>query len=197
MKRAFTLLEVVILLVIFILVAILVIPLSIDDTIQARNVSKWKHAQAGLVEIPMSIKSLSHNRDTDLQSFVSALVKIHPLSNVTSYKIKYMNGDIPQDNYLFTQIYKTDEGATIAFRWFDSPLIEPSTKREILGVLMYDVNGQSGPNVWGKDVYGMNIFADKLEPFGQAASDSEVEFDCSRQGTGLDCSSYYLQGGTF
>ena len=42
MKKAFTLVEVVILLVIFVMVAMLVIPLSIDDTVQARNISKWK-----------------------------------------------------------------------------------------------------------------------------------------------------------
>jgi len=197
MKRAFTLIEVLILLVIFILVAILVIPLSIDDTIQARNVSRWKQVQPGICEIPLSIKTLSHNRDMDLQSFVTALVKIHPLDNVITYKIKYMNGDDPQDKYVFTQIYKTDGLATIAFNWFDDPSVESSTKREILGTLMYDVNGKSGPNVWGKDVFGMNIFKDKIEPLGQAATDSETEFDCSRQGTGLYCSSYYLKGGTF
>ena len=54
MKKAFTLIEVVILLVIFILVALLVIPLSIDDTIQARNISKWKQNHTDFTNIPTS-----------------------------------------------------------------------------------------------------------------------------------------------
>ena len=56
-------------------------------------------------------------------------------------------------------------------------------------------NGKSSPNIWGKDVFGMNIYKDKLEPFGAAASNDEVEFDCSRQGTGMYCSSYYINNG--
>lgn len=197
MEKAFTLVEVMILFVIFTLVAILVIPMSIDDTMQARNIAKWKHAESGLSEIPLSIKTLSHNRDMDLQSFVTALVKIHPLKDVISYRIKDMNGDAPKEDYQFTQIYNTDNGATIAFRWLDDPMAEPETNRQILGILMYDVNAKKGPNVWGKDVFGMNIYKDKIEPFGQGKDDSDIEFDCSRQGTGLYCSSYYLQGGSF
>ena len=42
-----------------------------------------------------------------------------------------------------------------------------------------------------------NIFKDAMEPFGKALSKEEIEFDSSRQGTGLFCSSYYLNGGSF
>lgn len=196
MKKAFTLIEVIILLVIFILVALLVIPLSIDDTIQARNVSKWKQVHTGFMEIPTSVKTFS-NTEMDLQDFVTALVKVHPLNKVVSYKMKYMNGETPNEDYTFTEIYNTDGGATLAFKWFDTPKIETQTNRIKLGVLMYDVNGKLGPNVWGKDVFGMNIYKDTIEPFGHSLSNNDIEFDCSRQGTGLYCSSYYLKGGAF
>ena len=63
--------------------------------------------------------------------------------------------------------------------------------------MMYDVNGKQGPNVWGKDVFGMNIYQDTVSPFGENASSEDVEFDCSRQGTGLYCSTYYINGGSF
>ena len=45
MRRGFTLVEVSILLVIFLIVALLVAPMSLDDTRQARNTSRWRNVQ--------------------------------------------------------------------------------------------------------------------------------------------------------
>ena len=42
MKKGFTLVEVSILFVIFLIVAFLVAPLSLDDTLQAKNTSRWR-----------------------------------------------------------------------------------------------------------------------------------------------------------
>ena len=189
MRKAFTLVEVIILLVIFIMVALLAIPLSIDDTIQAKHISKWKQVQNGFIEIPTSIKTFSQDEIT-LQNFVTALVKIHPLNKVVSYKIKYMNGETPSEEYTYKEIYETDSGAALAFNWYENPRKEYHTNRLIYGTIMYDVNGKQGPNIWGKDVFGFNIFKDAIEPFGKALSKEEIEFDSSRQGTGLFCSSY-------
>ena len=199
MKKAFTLIEVVILLVIFILVALLVIPLSIDDTIQARNVSKWKQVQSDSQEIPMHINTFSENNsnEIDLQTFVAALVKVHPLNKVVTYNVKFLNGDKSSADYTFSEKFITDNSGTLAFNWFKSPHYDKKTKRYIFGVIMYDVNGKQKPNVWGKDVFGMNIFKDAIEPFGKYHDADEIEFDCSRHGTGLYCSSYYLNGGNF
>ena len=61
---------------------------------------------------------------------------------------------------------------------------------------MYDVNGRTGPNVWGKDVFGLNIYADKFEPFGKNEPINVQKQDCSKNGTGLLCSNYYLIGGS-
>lgn len=196
MKEAFTLVELVILLVIFTLVALLVVPLSVDDTIQARNVSKWKQVHADFMNIPTSIKSFS-DKDMCLEDFITALVKVHPLNNVVSYKIKYLNGETPAETYFFNEKYNTDSGAVLGFRWFDVPLTDSKTGKKVLGVMMYDVNGKSGPNVWGKDVFGMNIYTDAVLPFGYGLPSQDIEFDCSRQGTGLYCSTYYINGGAF
>ena len=196
MKKAFTLVEVIILLVIFVLVALLVIPLSIDDTMQAINVSKWKQSQSTFTEIPTSIKTFS-NSEINLSDFITALVKVHPLNKVVSYKIKYMNGETPKEDYTFPEIYNTDSGATLAFKWYKTPKKDNHNNKLIYGIIMYDVNGRLKPNVWGKDVFGMNIYKDSIEPFGKSLSSDEIEFDCSRQGTGLYCSSYYLDGGNF
>ena len=61
------------------------------------------------------------------------------------------------------------------------------------GLIMYDVNGKRGPNVWGKDVFGFNVYANKIEPFGKNEDPITLESDCSRQGTGVFCSFALLQ----
>ena len=55
MKKGFTIVEVSILFVIFIIVAFLVAPLSVDDTVQARNTSKWRVVQQEFTNIYSSI----------------------------------------------------------------------------------------------------------------------------------------------
>ena len=70
-------------------------------------------------------------------------------------------------------------------------------QEDLLGILMYDVNGKIGPNIWGKDVFGLNIYKDRFEPLGKHKSLNEQKLDCSKNGTGLFCSNYYLIGGSF
>lgn len=195
LKDGFTLAEVIILFVIFIVVAVLVIPLTIEDAVVAKHNAKWQHVQSGFSSIPISMMNSKSYKDSGvvtLEHFIAALIKVHPLKNVVSYKIKYMNGETPEERYVFKEIYNTNNGATIAFKWFDD---NPSLKGEdkIEGILMYDVNGKRGPNVWGKDVFGMNIYANKIEPFGKHEDPISIENDCSRQGTGLYCSFASLQ----
>lgn len=51
MKKGFTLVEVSILFVIFLIVAFLVAPLSLDDTLQAKNTSRWRSVQSDFMNI--------------------------------------------------------------------------------------------------------------------------------------------------
>ncbi len=196
MEKGFTLTEVVILFVIFITVAILVIPLSVEDAVSVKNITRWQHVQSKFASIPiemMNSENYKTNGTIDIQDFMAALIKIHPLKNVVKYKIKYMNGETPDEKYTFDEIYNTDNGATIAFKWFDDNNIKGEDKQ--YGMIMYDVNGKKGPNVWGKDVFGMDIYINKIEPFGKNQDPMTVEADSSRQGTGVYSSYYYLNGG--
>lgn len=185
----FTLTEVIILLVIFMTVAVLVIPLSVEDAVTTKNVTKWRHVQNGFTSIPITMmdnQSYKQNREVTLEHFISALIKVHPLKNVINYKIKYLNGETPDEMYTFKEIYNTNNGASLAFKWFDENHTRGEDKIE--GLLMYDVNGKHGPNVWGKDVFGFNIYANKIEPLGKNQDPITIESDCSRQGTGVYCS---------
>ena len=63
---------------------------------------------------------------------------------------------------------------------------------------MYDVNGKLGPNRWGKDVFGINIYSQgHIEPFGKQFEMDELRIDCSDKGLGVNCSYYYIIGGGF
>lgn len=195
LKDGFTLVEVIILFVIFLTVAILIVPLSIDDAITAKYNVKWQRVQSSFASIPiymMNTKSYKDSGVVSLEHFLAALIRVHPLKNVVNYKIKYMNNEIPEEKYTFKEIYNTNNGASIAFNWYDDT---NTIKGEdgIKGVLMYDVNGKRGPNVWGKDVFGFNIYTNKLEPFGKNEDPITIESDCSKQGSGVYCSFAILQ----
>lgn len=195
MKDGFTLIEVSILFIIFIIVAILIVPLSVDDVILSKNIDKWKQSQIGFSTIPISLmnsENYKSDKPLNVQDFMSALVKAYPLKKVVKYKVKYMNGDCPADDYCFEEMYLTNNGATVAFKWLNSDSV--SAPDAAIAKIMYDVNGKSGPNVWGKDIYGLNVYKDKIMPFGSDWEEMAVEADCTRQGTGLACSYQYLKG---
>ncbi len=191
MKKGFTIVEVSILFVIFLIVAFLVAPLSLDDTMQAKNTSRWRSVQQDFTNIYYSINTQKDENKIAFAEALNSIVNSEIKDNSTSYKITFMNGTFPNNTYRFRDFKTTYSDATLAIKLFESP------QDNKLGMLMYDVNGKVGPNVWGKDVFGMNIFDDKFEPFCKAESLSYQKQDCSKNGTGLCCSNYYLIGGSF
>lgn len=195
MKDGFTLIEVIILFIIFITVAILIVPLSVDDVILAKNVEKWKQSQLSFSTIPISMKNCENAKNgnpLDIQDFMAALVKVYPLKKVVNYKVKYFNGEHPADEDCFSDVYLTNNNATIAFKWLNkNSKTEPDA---VIVKVMYDVNGKSGPNVWGKDIFGLDVYKDNILPFGANMDDMSIEVDCSRQGTGKYFSYKYLLG---
>lgn len=190
MKKGFTIVEVSILFIIFLIVAFLVAPLSLDDTKQAQNTSRWRSVQQDFSNIFYAV----NNQATEGYTFVDALESIldgEVKGNMTTYKITYMNGAYPDKEYKFNDFKQTYSNATIASKTFENQT------DGLLAMIMYDVNGKMGPNAWGKDVFGLNIYSDRFEPFGKNSSVSKQKQDCSRNGTGLSCSNYYLIGGSF
>lgn len=191
MNKGFTVIEVSILFVIFLIVAFLVVPLSMDDTIQAKNTARWRAVQQEFSNIFYSVEaSLDKSQLSFIDNFNSTID--NQTKDIThTYRIKYLNGTAPEDKYIFDNYKLTYANAIIATKFFDS------SKGELKGLLMYDVNGKNRPNIWGKDVFGLEIYADRLEPFGKNETVSKQKKDCSQNGTGLYCSNYYLIGGNF
>lgn len=190
-KNGFTIIEVSILFVIFLIVAFLVAPLSLDDTRQAKYTSKWKSVQSDFTNIFYSVNTEMELNKADFKDTFLKVVENDIKNDVNTYRITFMNGTYPNDTYRFKDFKNTYSNATLAIKLFEEP------QDNIRGVLMYDVNGRSGPNVWGRDVFGMNIYDDRFEPFCKASPISNQKQDCSKNGTGLCCSGYYLIGGSF
>ena len=191
LKKGFTIVEVSILFVIFLIVAFLVAPLSLDETMQAKNASRWRKVQGDFLNIHYSINTQEDINNFDFASAFDSVMAGEVKADMEPYKITYMNGTFPSAEYRFTNFKQTYSNATVAYRLYGTP------STDSLGVLMYDVNGPIGPNVWGRDVFGYNIYADRFEPFCKNETLAKQRQDCSKSGTGLCCSSSYLMSGSF
>jgi hypothetical protein len=192
MRKGFTIVEVSILFVIFLIVAFLVAPLSFDDTLQAKNTSRWRNIQTEFANIIYSINTQKDAETFDFDKMFRTAMESEIKEAVIPYKIMFMNGSYPSSSYRFTDYYLTQSNAVVGYKLYGN-----NEDNSPIGVLMYDVNGQLGPNVWGKDVFGLNIYPDKFEPFCKNDPISVQKKECSKDGTGLCCSNYYLVGGSF
>ncbi len=192
MKRGFTIIEVSILFVIFLIVAILVAPLSLDDTIQAKNTSRWRNVQADFSNIYYSLTTRLEENNVNFMEAFQTIMDNETKNNIPSYKINSLGNKPVDENYIFDNYKVTYSNAVYSAKIFATP-----QDNGLKGYIMYDVNGSAKPNTWGKDVYGLNIYADRFEPFCKAEPLKIQKQDCSKNGSGLCCSNYYLIGGNF
>ena len=68
MKKAFTIVEVSILFVIFLIVAFLVAPLSLDDSLQAKNASRWRNVQSDFANIFYAVNTQKEDKNFDFKT---------------------------------------------------------------------------------------------------------------------------------
>ena len=190
MKKAFTIVEVSILFVIFLIVAFLVAPLSLDDSLQAKNASRWRNVQSDFANIFYAVNAQKEDENFDFKTAFESVMSGEVKGNVDLYKITFLNGTFPNSTYRFNDFKLTQTNSVVSYKLYEAP------QDGILGLLLYDVNGSVGPNVWGKDVFGLNIYSDRFEPFCKNDAISVQKQQCSKNGTGLCCSNYYLQGGS-
>ena len=190
MKKAFTIVEVSIFFVIFLIVAFLVAPLSLDDSLQAKNASRWRNVQSDFANIFYAVNAQKEDENFDFKTAFESVMSGEVKGNVDLYKITFLNGTFPNSTYRFNDFKLTQTNSVVSYKLYETP------QDGVLGLLLYDVNGSVGPNVWGKDVFGLNIYSDRFEPFCKNDAISVQKQQCSKNGTGLCCSNYYLQGGS-
>lgn len=208
MKRnAFTLVEIMIVFALILIVSALVIPLVLNDSKKVQDVSKWRHCYE---DVLYAFQSMDLNNNPDYREAIHnkilnasstdeiediILEEFRPYLRVEDrfvskkYSPRYLNSEKVKEGqyYYFTKLYKTQNGQIIGIKWLKE-LYDNSS----LIALMIDTNGEEAPNTWGKDIFGLNIYRTKIEPFGKEISPSEVDMDCSKKGRGIYCSYKYL-----
>lgn len=211
-KKAFTLVEIGIAFSLILVVSALVIPLVVDDSKKIQDISKWRHTyddvsyafqsmfidnspiyQKNLSEEISKTKDFEKIEDIVLNEFKPYL-RVEDKFESKKYKPKYLNKDKVKSGqyYYFDKFYKTQTGIIVGIKW----LGELYDKSSIVA-LMFDLNGELEPNTWGKDIFGVNVYKDKLEPFGKGLPSYEISNDCSKKGRGVYCSYSYLTDAQF
>ena len=191
MKKAFTIVEISILAVILLIVACLIIPFAIDDTRQAAHVLEWRALQDRISQAFTATKIYGESDNSKLEEYIMKSISDEIYTKISPYKIKYLNGRPATGIGNFQNVYAIGEDNVIGFKWFDEHF---ETQK---GIMFYDINGKKGPNRWGKDVFGINIYEDSVQPLCSKKQHQEIKDDCSKTGTGCCCSYYYLVGGNF
>lgn len=208
-KNGFTIIEVVFVFLLILATTFLILPRSLNSTKQARYISKWSETYSKMEYVYSVIKA--QNEEALAQKFLNAknneireaividtikpYLRIKSGVETCSYKQLYKSkvAVLKGDKYYFYNFYLTDDGEIVGLKWF----AKECTDDNICGVMAFDVNGEEEPNTWGEDVFGLNVYNNRIEPIGKHLSTDILKTDCSKIGTGVDCSYYYLIGGEF
>lgn len=191
-------------------IALLLIPTSFMTSKEASYISSWNeifhkmeyvfnamnaHADS---EIAKGFKSAKNNyaREKLMMNMVKPYLRISVHNELNKkYSPLYMNSARVEkgDEYYFDNLYITANNRIVGIKDIkDDDMYHPAFR------MMFDVNGYKGPNMWGKDIFGINIFVDgKITPFGAGKDIDELRKDCSEKGLGVYCSHYYKIGGDF
>ena len=195
MKKAFSLVEIVLVLVILTAIFFVVVPFSVSNVKQAKYISEWK---SYMEQVYYSFEILTEYKKTNfLNEKASEERLLHYLDakplmdkgKVKNYKYKMMNGNFYQKMNIekFDEIYEDANGRLIG--------IEHSPKNSPYAIVWTDLNGAKKPNIVGKDIFVYEIYKTYVSPYGKGLKMESVKLDCSKAGTGRSCSQYYLLGG--
>lgn len=213
-KRAFTLAETLITLMIIGVIAALTIPAIMQKTHSREHVAQLKKAYASLSQAtdliisetgpvqywkwsnPQSIMDLYKKRINDIKECDKSS------GCFTNKTIKYLDGTADQNydsnasSYKYTMAdgvtWKLDvctEGGSCTPGDYG---LNAQDAANVYANIVVDVNGSKSPNQWGRDVFLFNLVKDGgLIPAG---SDSTANCN-NRAGTGFDCTAKVLQDG--
>ena len=207
--NGFTIIEVSVVFLLILGVTFFILPMALDDTKQANLISKWKEVYNDTDYMFSVIKAqdgdeLKNKLSTAPNDKIRTEIVIQTIrpylrikNNVqdTNYKQYYMNKQPVNelDRYYVDSFYYTDSGNIVGVKWFTNNCDEET----ICGITIFDINGTQKPNTWGKDIFGINILKNNIEPIGKDVASVMLKNDCSEYGHGLYCSYYYLIGGQF
>lgn len=207
-KRRYLKLEYTITLFVIIAIVLIITPFNLENTVQANFISRWNDKYSRLEymfsvisahESEEILKSLnraesSKEREQILMNIVQPYFRIHKEKLPKRYTTRFMNKTrVPTSSrYYFEDTYFSENGMIVGIKDLDK-----DKNTDPMFIMMFDINGILPPNTWGKDIFGVDIHEDKMQPFGADLPMDELKTDCSVYGTGIGCSYYYKIGGGF
>ncbi|MBR2525862.1 type II secretion system protein [bacterium] len=208
--KAFTLSEIFVVLALIIATAAFVIPNLLEDNKKLDTIAKWKntyqnityvfsvlHVQASQVD-NMAFEKASTDKEKEkvLYELLMPYLRMEKEVSNNDYKTYYLNGDLIKDDdyYYITNLHSTNSGKVIGLKWLNTP--ETIQDKFPIALMAIDLNGVKKPNRWGYDIFGINIYTNKIEPLGKSDDDYYIKSDCTKKGKGISCSYYYyIYGG--
>ena len=187
---------------------LLICPFSLKSTVQANNISRWKatynkiayaHDAIHKQELSDMLNGLKNAQNIEekeerLLTIIKPYFRLSENKVLKKYKVKYMNKEKmqPSDYYFIKDYYFTDNNIIVGIK--DLP---NNNDGNFKFMMTFDVNGLLPPNMWGKDVFGIIFYSDKVEAIGKEMTIENQYENCSPVNTGVGCSNYYLIGGNF
>lgn len=208
-KKGFTIIEVIIVFMAILGVTFFILPRVMDNTKQAKLISRWSQKYSELeyifsvlkaqkdLEVFKEVNLATDNtvREDIVLQIVKPYLRIKDRIDDKTYSPHYLNNDLvmPDEKYYFDNFYTTENDEIVGIKWF----VKDCETKKACGTFSYDVNGLLKPNTWGQDIFGINIYKDRIEPLGKNLGMDELKENCSTHGSGVYCSYYYLIGGKF
>ena len=207
-RKNFLKLEYTVTIIIIAAIIILIFPFDFSSNAQANFISRWcdKYLRLEYMfsvinahESEEILKSLKNAPDAQIREQILIRViqpyfRIHKEKLPKRYVAKFMNNTkVPNSSrYYFDDTYLSENGMIVGIKD-----LKNTNSKEPMFTMMFDINGILPPNTWGRDIYGVNIYEGKIEPFGAELPMEDLKTDCSAFGTGVSCSYYYKIGGGF
>lgn len=145
----------------------------------------------------------NQNRNKDVLDLFGTTLKVDSVEAINqqkplkNYKYRFLNGKkVPKESKYYVEdfVYSPDGNIMVGVNWLNSQCFKNG---KLCGILIFDMNGVKLPNRFGLDVFGANIYKDRIEPFGTGLSYRQNQLNCRRLETGATCSKFYLMGGQF
>lgn len=207
---AFTLAEVLITLAIIGIVAAITIPSLIKNIQLMQYKSSYKKEYSILSQAMTSIANDNGGSNVGVYSsnsgirdaFAAKLKTLKKCEDAASKGVcwatttSYMDGTIKTDMWSTASTVLND-GSSIMFYYpftnCDSSAFGLPNGETTCGILTIDVNGLTGPNKFGYDIYILHILNNRVLPYG-FQNDPWQTYSCPGKGwdSGLSCSAKYL-----
>ena len=205
MKKAFSLVEIGIMLLVVTSVFFAVVPFSVSNIKQAKFIADWKEYTNQVQYSFETLKEYKKNHAIDNKASVKRLMEYLDGRNISSnskevknYRYKMMNGKFYQKMNIkkFDEVYIDERNRLIGIEYNKSENGKVfCSEKTPCATVWVDINGKTRPNTVGNDIFIFEIYPNSAEAFGKGISFESLKKDCSHDGTGMFCSKFYLLGG--